>query len=97
MPPADLSTLAVMIPGPTTARNSRVRPLNRFRNLMRAFREHIAEEDERSTRCVAGKEWNEKAHSDKRTCGSEQRKSTERQTKIGSRASRSFRAPPSLP
>src|ERR1022692_5194708 len=40
MPPASLSTLAVMIPGPTTARNSRVRPLQRFRSFMRAFRRH---------------------------------------------------------
>jgi len=27
----------VMIPGPMTARNSRVRPLHRFQNFMRAF------------------------------------------------------------
>src|ERR1700689_2966636 len=44
MPPASLSTLAVMIPGPTTARNSRVRPFQRFRSLMRAFHKHIAED-----------------------------------------------------
>ena len=31
MPPASLSTFAVMIPGPTTARNSRVRPFQRFK------------------------------------------------------------------
>src|ERR1700733_7379050 len=40
MPPASLSTLAVMIPGPTTARNSRVRPLQRFRSFMRVFQRH---------------------------------------------------------
>src|SRR5208282_5126835 len=54
MPPASLSTLAVIIPGPTTARNSRVRPFQRFRSLMRAFHKHIAE-DECPTGCVLAK------------------------------------------
>src|SRR5579864_5792626 len=40
MPPASLSTLAVMKPGPTTAKNSRMRVFQRLRNLMRAFRRH---------------------------------------------------------
>src|SRR5258708_23555497 len=38
MPPASLSTLAVIIPGPTTARITRVRPFHRFRDFMRGCR-----------------------------------------------------------
>src|SRR4051812_43524365 len=40
MPPASLSTFAVMNPGPTTAKNSRIRIFQRLRNLMRPFRRH---------------------------------------------------------
>src|ERR1700678_1303964 len=40
MPPASLSTFAVIIPGPTTAKNSRVRPFQRLPNFMRTFRRH---------------------------------------------------------
>src|SRR5215469_7510666 len=40
MPPASLSTFAVMNPGPTTARNSRIRVFQSLRNLMRTFRSH---------------------------------------------------------
>src|SRR5664279_6530748 len=36
MPPASLSTLAVIKPGPTTAKNSRIRTFQLFRNFMRA-------------------------------------------------------------
>ncbi len=38
MPPASLSTFAVMIPGPTTAKNSRIRIFQRFRNLIGTVR-----------------------------------------------------------
>src|SRR5947209_11774813 len=40
MPPASLSTFAVMNPGPTTAKNSRIRLFQRLRKLMRAVHEH---------------------------------------------------------
>src|SRR5579859_4457123 len=44
MPPASLSTLAVMNPGPTTAKNSRIRVFQRLRNLMSTFRRHNLEQ-----------------------------------------------------
>src|SRR5579862_2853130 len=40
MPPASLSTLAVINPGPTTAKNSRIRVFQLLRNLMGTFRRH---------------------------------------------------------
>lgn len=40
MPPASLSTFAVMKPGPTTARNSRIRVFQRLKNLMGTFHRH---------------------------------------------------------
>src|SRR5579864_4791106 len=40
MPPASLSTFAVMNPGPTTAKNSRIRVFQLLKNLMRTFRRH---------------------------------------------------------
>src|SRR5215475_13972465 len=40
MPPASLSTFAVINPGPTTARNSRIRVFQRLRNLMVTFHKH---------------------------------------------------------
>src|ERR1700722_2996479 len=41
MPPASLSTFAVMNPGPTTAKNSRIRIFQLFRNFMRTFHGHM--------------------------------------------------------
>src|SRR6266480_5639249 len=40
MPPASLSTFAVMNPGPTTAKNSRIRVFQRLRNLMGTVHKH---------------------------------------------------------
>src|SRR5437879_13006004 len=40
MQPASLSTFAVMNPGPTTAKNSRIRVFQRLRNLMGAVQKH---------------------------------------------------------
>src|SRR5882762_11995265 len=41
MPPASLSTFAVMNPGPTTARNNRIRVFQLLKNFMRAFHRHM--------------------------------------------------------
>src|SRR4029077_13401522 len=40
MPPASLSTFAVMNPGPTTAKKSRNRIFQRLEKFMRTFRRH---------------------------------------------------------
>src|ERR1700722_13286255 len=41
MPPASLSTFAVMNPGPTTARKSRIRVFERLKNVMGNLRAHM--------------------------------------------------------
>src|ERR1700730_7322354 len=47
MPPASLSTFAVMNPGPTTAKKSRIRIFQRLKKFMCTFRRH---KDETQTR-----------------------------------------------
>src|SRR5262245_61350227 len=46
MPPASLSTFAVMKPGPTTAKNSRIRFFQRLRNLIRAVHGRLEMNDQ---------------------------------------------------
>src|SRR5256885_8451078 len=47
MPPASLSTFAVIKPGPTTARINRIRVFERFRNFMGNLRRHMDGADHR--------------------------------------------------
>ena len=48
MPPASLSTFAVINPGPTTAKKSRIRIFQRLKKFMRTFRRHKNETQPRT-------------------------------------------------
>jgi hypothetical protein len=64
LPARKSPAFAVMMPGPTTARNTRVRLFQRFRSLMRAFRRHSAE-FECPTHCLPRNGRNQKRHQNK--------------------------------